>query len=62
MKRIQEYRDEPLGRLEVVKDVLPPPDQLALRDDGVEVTISLSKRSVDFSSATPPVRRFRIRR
>ena len=48
MKRIRKYRDEPLGRLEVVKDFLPPPDQLVLRDDGVKVTISLSKRSVNF--------------
>ena len=31
-----------------MKDFLPPPDQLVLREDGVKVTISLSKRSVDF--------------
>jgi hypothetical protein len=48
MKRSRKYRDEPLGRLEVVEDFLPPPDQLVLRDDGVKITISLSKRSVDF--------------
>jgi uncharacterized protein len=48
MKRNRKYRDEPLGRVEVVEDFLPPPDQLVLRDDGVKVTISLSKRSVDF--------------
>ena len=48
MKRTRKYRDEPLGRLEVVEDFLPAPDQLVLRDDGVKITISLSKRSVDF--------------
>lgn len=48
MKRNRKYRDEPLGRVEVVEDFLPPPDQLVLRDDGVKITISLSKRSVDF--------------
>ncbi len=48
MKRNPRYRDERLGRVEVVSDFLPPPDQLVLRDDGVKVTISLSKRSVDF--------------
>ncbi|OLB27402.1 MAG: hypothetical protein AUH01_05685, partial [Acidobacteria bacterium 13_2_20CM_56_17] len=48
MKRNRKYRDEPLGRLEVVKDFLPSPDELVLRDDGVKITISLSKRSVDF--------------
>ena len=39
MKRNRKYRDEPLGRLEVVKDFLPPPDELVLRDDGVKITI-----------------------
>jgi hypothetical protein len=48
MKRNRKYRDEPLGRVEVVEDFLPPPEQLVLRDDGVKITISLSKRSVDF--------------
>lgn len=48
MKRKVRYSDEPLGRLEVMEDFLPPPNQLVLRDDGVKVTISLSKRSVDF--------------
>ena len=48
MKRNRKYRDEPLGRVEVIEDFLPPPDQLVLRDDGVKITISLSKRSVDF--------------
>ena len=48
MKRKTGYRDEPLGRLEVISDFLPPPDKLVLRDDGVKITISLSKRSVDF--------------
>jgi predicted DNA binding CopG/RHH family protein len=42
------HRDEPLGRVEVIEDFLPPPHQLVLRDDGVKITISLSKRSVDF--------------
>jgi hypothetical protein len=48
MKRSPKYRDELIGQVEVVSDFLPPPDKLVLRDDGVKVTISLSKRSVDF--------------
>jgi hypothetical protein len=48
MKRKTMYRDEPLGKLEIVSDFLPPPEKLVLRDDGVKVTISLSKHSVDF--------------
>jgi len=37
-----------MGELEVVKDFLPPPDQLVLKEDRVKVTISLSKGSVEF--------------
>jgi predicted DNA binding CopG/RHH family protein len=48
MKHKTKYRSEPLGTLEVVRDFLPSPDKLVLRDDGVKITISLSKRSVDF--------------
>jgi len=51
MKRIPKYTNEPLGRLEVVDDFLPPPDQLVLKVDGVKVTISLSRKSVDFFKA-----------
>jgi hypothetical protein len=51
MRHARKYTDEPLGRIEVVEDFLPPPDKLVLREDGVKVTISLSKRSVDFFKA-----------
>jgi hypothetical protein len=51
MKRSQKYTNEPLGRLKIVKDFLPPPDQLVLKEDGVKVTLSLSRRSVDFFKA-----------
>ena len=37
-----------MGDLKVVKDFLPPPDQLVLKEDRVKVTISLSKGSVEF--------------
>ena len=42
------YTDEPLGRLKIVRDFLPRPEDLVFREDGVKVTIALSKRSVDF--------------
>ena len=42
------YTDEGLGRLKIVRDFLPPPEDLVFRDEGVKVTIALSKRSVDF--------------
>lgn len=51
MKHVRKYTNEPLGRVEVVEDFLPPPHQLVLKEDGVKVTISLSKKSVDFFKA-----------
>ncbi len=42
------YTNEPLGEYRVVPDFLPPPNELAFRDEGVKVTIALSKRSVEF--------------
>ncbi len=41
------YTDEPI-EAKVIKDFLPPPEQLAFREEGVKVTISLSKKSIDF--------------
>ncbi len=42
------YTDAPLGKLKVVPDFLPRPEDLAFRDEGVKVTIALSRRSVEF--------------
>ena len=42
------YSNEPLGKLEVVSDFLPRPEDLAFRDEGVKVTLALSRRSVEF--------------
>jgi hypothetical protein len=40
-----------MGEPEVVRDFLPPPESLVFRDEGVKVTIALSKRSVEFFKA-----------
>lgn len=45
------YTNERLGKLRVIPDFLPPPSELAFREDGVKVTISLSRKSVDFFKA-----------
>ncbi|MGH9806482.1 MAG: CopG family transcriptional regulator [Terriglobia bacterium] len=42
------YTDEPLGKLRVVPDFLPPPEDLVFREEGIKVTLALSKRSVEF--------------
>ena len=41
------YTSEPI-EAKVVRDFLPPPEELAFREEGVKVTIALSKKSVDF--------------
>ena len=48
MKPKIKYTDEKMGTLKAVPDFLPPPDKLVLREAHVKVTISLSKKSVDF--------------
>lgn len=42
------YTNEPLGDVKLIKDFLPPPEQLAFREEGVKVTLALSKKSVEF--------------
>jgi predicted DNA binding CopG/RHH family protein len=37
-----------MGDLRVVRDFLPPPDQRALKEENVKITISLRKSSVEF--------------
>ena len=44
-------RDEPLGEMRVVLDFLPSPAEVAFRDEGIKVTLALSKKSVDFFKA-----------
>ncbi len=45
------YTDEPIGKIEIVQDFLPSPKDLAFREEGVKVTLALSKKSVDFFKA-----------
>ena len=42
------YTDESLGSPKVVPDFLPRPEDLVFQDEGVKITIALSKRSVEF--------------
>jgi hypothetical protein len=48
MKSKIKYTDEPLGKVRVVRDFLPPPERLVLKEDKVKITISLSKSSIEF--------------
>ena len=43
-----EYTSGSTGKLSVVRDFLPKPSELVLRDDNVKVTLNLSRSSVEF--------------
>ena len=47
MKNSITYSDEPISA-KVIKDFLPSPKDLVLKDEKVKITIALSKESVEF--------------
>jgi predicted DNA binding CopG/RHH family protein len=51
MNAKRKYSTGPVEEVELVDDFLPPPDELAFKEDTVKVTITLSKSSVDFFKA-----------
>jgi hypothetical protein len=51
MKKRIKYTDEPIGEVRVVRDFLPPPDQLVFQEEAIKVTLALSRRSVEFFKA-----------
>lgn len=51
MKKKTQYTDEPMGKVRIVKDFLPSPEQLAFKEDNVKVTLALSRSSVEFFKA-----------
>ena len=42
------YTKGEVGRVRVIADFLPPPEALVPHEDNVKVTLSLSRRSLDF--------------
>ena len=42
------YTNEPLGDVKVIADFLPSPTELAFNEEGVKVTLALSKKSIEF--------------
>ncbi|MDR3492876.1 MAG: CopG family transcriptional regulator [Gammaproteobacteria bacterium] len=42
------YTNESLGKVKIISDFLPSPDDLVLKEESVKITLSLSKSSVDF--------------
>ena len=48
MKKKIRYANGPSGEVKVIRDFLPPPEELAFKEEQIKVTIGLSKSSVDF--------------
>ena len=48
MKKKTNYTNEPVGKIEIIKDFLPSPEELVHRDSNIKVTINLKKTSVNF--------------
>ncbi len=48
MKRKIKYTNEPMGKLRVVDDFLPAPEELVFKEDNVKITMALSRSSVEF--------------
>jgi len=42
------YTDEPIGKIRIVEDFLPSPNELVAKQETVKVTLSLTKSSVQF--------------
>jgi len=55
--RTVKYTAGEIGRVRVVKDFLPSPDSPVPRENTVKVTLSLSRRSVDFFKRAAKARR-----
>ena len=55
--RTVRYTAGEIGRVRVIEDFLPPPEALVAREDNVKVTLSLSRRSVDFFKRAAKQRR-----
>jgi predicted DNA binding CopG/RHH family protein len=55
--RTVKYSAGEIGRIRVVKDFLPAPEALVPREENVKVTLSLSRRSVDFFKNAAKARR-----
>jgi predicted DNA binding CopG/RHH family protein len=48
MKKKIRYSNEEIGKVEIVKDFLPGPEELVYKEDTIKVTLNLSRSSVDF--------------
>jgi len=48
MKKKIKYSNENIGRVKIVDDFLPKPEELIFKEDTVKVTINLNRNSIEF--------------
>jgi hypothetical protein len=48
MKKKIKYTNEPVGKVKIIRDFLPSPDELVMKEETVKVTLALSKKSVEY--------------
>ena len=51
MKKTINYTDGEIGKIKIIEDFLPTPEELALKEDNTKITISLTTETVDFFKA-----------
>lgn len=47
-KNAIDYTKGDIGKVKIIKDFLPHPSELVMKDDNVKVTLNPSRRSIDF--------------
>lgn len=48
MTKKTKYTDEKIGKIQIIRDFLPAPEELIFREENVKVTLNLSKSSVEY--------------
>jgi predicted DNA binding CopG/RHH family protein len=46
--RKKKYTNEPIGKIKIVNDFLPSPEELVLKENTVKVTLLLSRNSIAY--------------
>lgn len=62
MKSKINYTNEPIGKVRIVPNFLPSPEELAFREEGVKVTLALSKKSLEFFKGEASMHRTQYQR
>jgi len=44
----QKYTNLKIGKIKIINDFLPPPEDLIMKEETIKVTLSLSKSSVEY--------------